>query len=150
LKRIFGILLAAVLVVSLGAVTVSPAVANVTQATVAPSPNRAGEEATYTIVFTTTEDLAEGDHIRIEFPDGTDIAAVAAEHVTVDGASVADITKVDEQLSIQLAADHVSGPRGVTVGNVINPTKAGDYTLYVSTTEEPTGAGIYCGGLRRL
>jgi len=138
LKRIFSILLAAVLIVSLGAVTASPAGANVTQATVAPSPNRAGEEATYTIVFTTTEDLAEGDYIKIEFPDGTDIAGVAADDVTVDGASIADVTKVDDQLNIQLATDHVAGPRGVTVGNVINPTKAGDYTLYVSTTEEPT------------
>jgi hypothetical protein len=137
LKKILSILLAAVVVVSMGAMTASPAVANVTPATVAPSPNRAGEEATYTIVFTTTEDLAEGDHIRIEFAYGTDIAAVVADDVTVDGASVADITKVDEQLSIQLAADHVAGPRGVTVGNVINPTEAGDYTLYVSTTEEP-------------
>lgn len=138
MKKIFGILLAAVLVVSLGAVTASPVVANVTQATVAPSPNRAGEEATYTIVFSTTEDLAEGDYIRIEFPDSTDIAAVAADDVTVDGDSIADVTKVDEQLSIQLAANYIAGPKGVTVGNIMNPTKADDYSLYISTTEEPT------------
>jgi len=128
-------LLAAAVVVSLGVMTV--AVADVTPAIVAPSPNRAGQEATYSIVFTTTEDLAAGNYIRIEFPDGTDIAAVAAEHVTVSGASVAGITIVEEQLNIQLGADHTAGPSGVTVGHVINPTEAGDYTLDISTTEEP-------------
>ena len=101
-------MLAVAVVVSLGVMTV----ADVTSATVAPSPNRAGEEATYSIVFTTTEDLAAGNYIRIEFPDGTDIAAVAAEHVTVSGASVADITKVEKQLNIELAVDHPPGPAG--------------------------------------
>jgi len=138
LKKISGILLAAAVVVSLGVMTASLVVADVTPATVATSPNRAGEEAVYTIVFTTTEDLAEGDYIRIDFPDGTDIAAVVAGNVLVDGASVAGITKVDERLNIQLAANHTAGPRGVIVHNVINPTEAGDYTLDISTTEEPT------------
>jgi len=130
-------LLAAAVVVSLGVMMASLVVADVTSATVAPSPSRAGQEATYTIVFTTTEDLAAGNYIRIEFPDGTDIATVAAEHVTVSGASVADITKVEEQLNIQLGTEHTAGPSGVTIGHVINPTEAGDYTLDISTTEEP-------------
>ena len=130
-------MLAAAVVVSLGVMTASLAVADVTPATVAASPNRAGEEATYTIVFTTTEDLAAGNYIRIDFPDHNHIAAVAAEHVTVDGASVAGIVKVDERLNIELAADHTAGPRGVTVLHVMNPTEAGDYTLDISTTEEP-------------
>ena len=131
-------MLAVAVVVSLGVMTASLAVADVTPATVAPSPNEAGEEATYTIVFTTTEDLAAGNYIKIEFPDGTDIAAVAAGDVKVDGASVAGITKVDERLDIELAAIYIAGPRGITVLHVMNPTEAGDYTLDISTTEEPT------------
>ncbi len=131
-------MLAVAVVASLGVMTASLAVADVTAACVASSPNEAGEEATYTIVFATTEDLEAGHYIRIEFPGGTDIAAVAADHVTVDGASVAGVVKVDERLDIQLATNHVAGPRGVTVLNVINPTEAGDYTLDISTTEEPT------------
>jgi hypothetical protein len=130
-----GIVLA-LLVVSLGVVTV--AVADVTPAAVAPSPNRAGEEATYTIVFTTTEDLAEDDYIRIDFPGDTNLTAVTAGGVTVDGASVAGIVKVDERLNIQLAANLTAGPRGITIYDVINPTKAGDYALNISTTEERT------------
>lgn len=126
------------MVVGLGVMTASLAVADVTPATVAPGPNGAGEEATYTIVFTTTEDLAAGNYIRIDFPAGTNITAVAAAHVYVDGFPVAGITKVDERLSIQLAADYIAGPRGVSVRNVISPTEAGDYTLDISTTEEPT------------
>jgi len=136
LKKISGILLAAAVVVCLGLTTV--AVADVTPATVAPGPNRAGQEATYSIVFTTREDLAAGNYIRIDFPDANHIAAVAADNVTVDGASVAGIIIVDERLNIRLGADHIAGPTGVTVRNVINPTEAGDYTLDISTTEEPT------------
>jgi len=129
-------LLAAAVVVCLGLTTV--AVADVNPATVAPGPNKAGVEATYSIVFTTREDLAAGNYIRIDFPDANHIAAVAADNVTVDGASVAGIIIVDERLNIQLGAEHTAGPTGVTVRHVINPTEAGDYTLDISTTEEPT------------
>jgi hypothetical protein len=137
LKKISVILLAAAVVVSLSMITASPAVADVTPATVAPTPNNAGEEAIYTIVFTTTEDLAEGERIRIDFPEGTDIAAVMVASVTVDGFFAADIIKVDERLNIQVATTHTAGPRVVAVYNVMNPTEAGDYALSVSTTEEP-------------
>jgi hypothetical protein len=131
-------LVVALLVVSLGVMTAPLAVADVTPATVAPGPNRAGEEATYTIVFTSTEDLVEGDYIRIDFPGDTDIAAVTAVGVTVDGDSVTGIVKVDERLNIELAANLTAGPRGITIYNVINPTEAGGYTLNVSTTRERT------------
>ncbi len=135
MKKIFGILLSLALLVSLGVMTV--VVADVNPATVAPGPNRAGRVATYSIVFTTTEDLAAGDYIRIDFPDGTDIAAVAVGDVTVDGASVAGIIIVDERLNIEMATNHIAGPTGITVRNVTNPTEAGDYNLEISTTEEP-------------
>jgi hypothetical protein len=130
-----GVVLALV-AVSLGVMPV--AVADVTQATVAPSPNRAGGAATYSIVFTTTKDLAVGNYIGVDFPGDTDIAGVMAAGVTVDGAAVAGIIKVDEQLNIQLAENLTAGPRGVTIHNVINPTKAGNYTLDISTTKERT------------
>jgi len=123
---------------SLGVITASPVAANVTRAIVVPTPNNAGEEATYTIVFTTTQDLAAGARIRIDFPEGTSIAAVTISGVTVDGFFAADIIKIDERLNIELATTRTAGPRVVTVYNVMNPTDADNYALSVSTTEEPT------------
>ena len=135
--------IALVLVLSMGlmAAPVSAAVSQ-PEVTVAPT-TPADATAVYTIEFTTTEDLAIGDGIVIEFPatGGTDISAIVDADVTVTPGSFTEVVAiVGQRLSITLDVALEAGDITVVVGStqfVTNPVD-GDYTLDVYTSQEPT------------
>jgi len=143
-KKIFSILLALVLVVSLGLVTGMPAEAAVSQPAVTVSPVRTGEVAEYTIVFDITSSLAAGvDSVTVDFPSDTTVPVTgiySTGDIRINGANVSsgDIT-VDGRKVSMVTPITIVAPATVTVvfttdAGIINPTITGDYTLWVNTS----------------
>jgi len=141
---IWRVVIAMVMVLSLSLVMAAPVGANVSPPEVTLNDYSPTTAAIYTIEFTTTEGLAIGDGIVIEFPTGTagldDIDT--NNTVTVSpGTFTEAVTNEGDRLSITLDAVLEAGDITVVVGDeshkVINPAD-GDYTLDVYTSEEPT------------
>jgi hypothetical protein len=116
------------------------ALADVTPAIVAPDPNTAGEAAKYTIDFSVEINLTTDDTITVVFPEATGVPeSMTADNVTVnDVACTVDPTIEDLTVTVTTPVnvpDNVSLVFLIGAG-ITNPT-AGDYTLNVSTSEEP-------------
>jgi hypothetical protein len=136
-KASWRVVLALALMLSLSLVTAAPAVANVSAVSVGTYNATVGATTGYTIVFTTTKNLTQGEDIIIDFPTGTNITA--ASGVTVDGSAAnATIPVSGPRLYITVNATCLAGSRVVFIDTVVNPTTAGSKTLSVSTSQEPT------------
>ncbi|GAI22223.1 unnamed protein product, partial [marine sediment metagenome] len=112
--------------------------------------------ADYSVTFTISEDVAEGEDIIVEFPTDTDISGITDtdtdSDVTVAAtsgigsdaftATQAGSATVGQQLTITVPDVNAEDKIGagatvqVVVSGVVNPSAPGDYTLAVSTTNE--------------
>ena len=143
MKKIFGIVLALVLGLSL--VTATSVVADVGSAIVTVAPDTVGSNASYKIVFNITSTLAIGATISIEFPTGTTVPTTyATGNVTVQNVSISsgDISVSTRTVTITLPTA-IGAPSEVTVvfnvtAGIKNPaTPSSDYTVRVKTSKEP-------------
>jgi len=146
MKKIFSILLALALVLSVGLVTGTPVQAAVSQPQVIVSPVLTGEVAEYTIVFDINSSLlSPGDSITVDFPDATTVPGTGSYSdgdITINGANVTggDVSVVDVERKVtMLTPISIGAPATVTVvfttgANITNPTTTGDYTLKVNTS----------------
>lgn len=145
MKKVFSIMLALALVLSLSIVA-TPALADVHGVSVEVGPNTVGLEAKYTIVFNITKTLALGQTVSVEFPSGTTVPA-ASEYeygdVKVQDTSISpgDINVSTRVVTITLP-EGIGAPGAVTVvfeaeAGVKNPANPGDYTLRARTSQEP-------------
>jgi len=140
--KIFSILLALALVLSVGLVTGTPAEAAVSQPQVTVSPVRTNVTAEYTIVFSITASLTAGVHsITVDFPTDTTVPGnYTTGDITINANNVSsgDITVVGRKVTMVTPITIVA-PATVTVvfttdAGIINPTATGDYTLKVNTS----------------
>jgi hypothetical protein len=142
--KIFSILLALALVLSMGLVTGMPVQAAVSQPEVTVSPVRTGEVAEYTIVFSITASLTAGVHsITVEFPADTTVPGTgnySTGDITINANNVSsgDITVAGQKVTM-VTPINIVAPATVTVvftigANITNPTATGDYTLKVNTS----------------
>jgi hypothetical protein len=140
--KIFSILLALALVLSVGLVTGTPAEAAVSQPQVTVSPVRTNVTAEYTIVFSITASLTAGVHsITVDFPTDTTVPGnYTTGDITINANNVSsgDITIVGRKVTMVTPITIVA-PATVTVvfttdAGIINPTATGDYTLKVNTS----------------
>ncbi|TET73619.1 MAG: hypothetical protein E3J42_06910 [Dehalococcoidia bacterium] len=144
MKKIFGIMLALALVLSLSLVTVTSVVADVHAVEVAVLENTITTEAQYTIAFNTTKTLAIGATVSIEFPPDTTVPTTyETGDVAVEGQDISqgDIAVDGQVVTITLPAG-IGAPTKVAVvfketAGITNPTTQGDYTLRVRTSQEP-------------
>jgi len=140
--KIFSILLALALVLSVGLVTGMPVLAVVSQPEVTVSPVLAGSVAEYTIVFSITASLTAGVHsITVDFPADTTVQGnYTTGDITINGASVSsgDISVAGREVTM-VTPTTIVAPATVTVvfttdAGIINPTTTGDYQLKVNTS----------------
>ena len=138
--KIFSILLALALVLSVGLVTGIPVQASVSQPQVTVSTVRTGEVAEYTIVFTITSTLDVADNITVEFPLDTTVPVSYSDgDITINANNVShgDIDVVDRKVTMVTSNPIGAGPVTVvftTNAGITNPNTAGDYTLWVNTS----------------
>ena len=143
--KIFSILLALALVLSVGLVTGTPAEAAVSQPAVTVSPVRTNVTAEYTIVFSITATLSVGDSITVEFPTYTTVpGSYTTGDITINANNVSngDISVAGQQVTM-VTSIGIGAPSTVIVvfttdAGIINPTTTGDYTLKVNTNKETT------------
>jgi len=137
--KIFSVLFALVLVLSLSMVMAAPASANVSKPTVAVDSPLASVVAEYTIGFDINTSLGTGGTITVVFPAGTTVPATyVAGDITVQGANVS--ASGSSQTVTIVLANAISAPATVTVvfttaADIVNPT-AGAKTLTVATSAE--------------
>ena len=144
MKKIVSMLVAVALVLSLSVVA-TPALADVTSASVLVDPATVSTKASYNITFNITKTLAIGGTVSIEFPSGTAVPTTyQAGDVTVHGTAISpgDIGVSGRVVTITLPIG-IGAPATVTVmfnlsADITNPTTAGEYTLKVKTSQEPT------------
>jgi hypothetical protein len=144
MRKIFSILLALALVLSVGLVTGIPVQASVSQPQVTVNPVRTGEVAEYTIVFDINSSLiSPGASITVEFPYDTTVPGTGNYldgDITINGANATggDVIVVDREVTMLTPID-IGAPDTVIVvfttgANITNPTTTGDYTLWVNTS----------------
>jgi hypothetical protein len=144
MKKIFSILLAVALVLSVGLVMSMPVLATVSQPQVTVSPVRTGQVARYTIVFGITASMTAGvDSITVDFPantavPGTGNYTTGAITVNANNVSSGDITVAGQKVTMKTPVTIVA-PATVTVvfttgANITNPTATNDYKLNVNTS----------------
>ena len=139
-------------------VVVEPPVSALTQPVVTLSDDVIGKTANYTIYFTISEDVAEGEDIIVEFPTDTDIsgitdidthsdvtvAATSGIGSTTFNATAASSSSADTTLTITVPDVNAEDKIGagatvqVVVSGVVNPSTAGSYPLTVATSQETT------------
>lgn len=144
MKKILSMLVALALVLSLSIVA-TPALADVTSATVGVYPDTVNTKASYNITFNITKTLAIGGWISIDFPAYTGVPTTyQAGDITVNGTAISpgDISVSVRTVTITLPIG-IGAPTAVTVifnvsADITNPTTAGPYTLKVKTSQEPT------------
>jgi len=144
---------ALVLVLSFSLVIVAPAAATVSSVTVTPVPSSAGQAAEYTVVFTTTQDMAQSsdDDIRIEFPVGTTVpGSYTNDSISINGTDVDDTVALVPTVNVDIVGRQfiIDVPEDVATGTVTvvfkeaagieNPLTEGLYTLQVHTSREVT------------
>lgn len=143
--KIFSILLALALVLSVGLVTGMPVQAAVSQPSVTVSPVRTSAVAQYTIVFSITASLEAGvDSVTVAFPPDTTVPgtgnySTGAITINANNVSSGDITVVGQNVTMKTPITIVA-PGPVTVvfttgANITNPPNTGDYTLKVNTSQ---------------
>jgi parallel beta-helix repeat protein len=144
MRKIFSILLALALVLSVGLVTSVPVQAVVSQPQVTVNPVLAGSVAEYTIVFGITSSLEDvEDTITVAFPDNTGVPGTgnySDGDITIYGANVTgnDVTVAGQNVTMKMPIK-IHAPATVTVvfttgANITNPPTTGDYTLWVNTS----------------
>ncbi len=136
MRKIFSILLALGLLVSMSLVTM-PALADedLCEADVVVTEPCAGEEATYCITFDSKYTMLVGNDVFvIQFPEGTEFDEDMEVTVSVDGGATEDADYLVNGLLVT-----VKIPSGIAAGGevticldgVINPEEVGEYTLYI-------------------
>jgi len=141
-KKVFGIVLALALVLSMTvmATPVSAAISNIKVTVTNPI---GGQPSGYNITFVMQQPLIVGEYIDIGFPLGTNIVAAAGTAVVKDSAGAVVATDggvvIGNTLRITLIAAAVCPAGAVSVGipspNIVNPAP-GDYALCVGTSNE--------------
>jgi parallel beta-helix repeat protein len=142
--KIFSILLALALVLSVGLVTSMPVQANVSQPQVTVSPVQTNVTAEYTIVFEISGSLEEiSDSITVAFPAVTTVPGAgnySTGDIRINGYNVTgnDVTVAGQNVTMVTPID-IQGETTVTVvftfgANITNPPTTGDYTLKVNTS----------------
>ena len=148
MKKIFGILLALSLVLSL-AMIATPVAAKVTVVNVTVVPDCACTIAQYTITFNTSASLTEGVHcVCVKFPAGTGVPTTYKDGditINTDPVFGSEVTVSGTEVCF-LPPDNYSGGAHTVIftaaADIVNPCEPGKYQLEVYTCREPDSAPV--------
>ena len=138
-KFILGIILPAMLVMSLGLVAAAPVfAAALTNVTDTPTDDAAGATATHTVGFTTATELPKLGQMRFAFPPGFNVSGATLGAVTGPDGNFT-LTKSGQVITVSRNGDGAAFAAGavtVALNNIVNHQIAADtYTVDVDTTD---------------
>ncbi|MDK2882749.1 MAG: hypothetical protein PWP58_1085 [Bacillota bacterium] len=137
-----GISIIAVLALLVSLLPAVPAMAApVTGVSAAATDNKAGATATYDVSFTAPSGLGGGDEITVTFATGYTLGAINEKNTTItyqeEAYTPSYVSVSGTAVKIGVPAELTVGQNGevkVSIPNVTNPQKAGNYSIAVRTT----------------
>ena len=134
MKKILSIILALGLVLSMSLAAMPAAAQTTPCGTIAPFEVCAGDTETYTITFTLTKTLFEGnDSVVIEFPEGFSFGTFVDGEVFIGGDPVlkADLTIAGSTITIPVQNQEFPGSLVIIIPKVKASTTVGEWTVNI-------------------